>query len=203
MCSSDLEALAEARRVDVLAGHATVAPDFAPVVARIRDETTDDWDDRVAVERLEGQGATFVRGAGRLAGRDADGRLRVVVGDGTYTAERVVLATGTAPAIPPVDGLADLRASGDGVAGPVWTNREAVKATSAPASLVVLGGGAIGCELAQGFARFGTRVTVVEAAPRILMPEEPDASAVVAEVFAREGITVHQGTGAKIGRAHV
>lgn len=190
------EVLAEARRVDGVAGHATVTPDLTPVATRIRDEATDDWDDRVAVERLEGQGATFVRGAGRLDGRDADGRLRVAVGDTSYRGERVVVATGTAPALPPIAGLADLRAGGAGVDGPVWTNREAVKATAAPASLLVLGGGAIGCELAQGFARFGSRVTVVEAAPRILMPEEPDASAVVAEVFGREGIAVHQGVGA-------
>ncbi|MEP7019537.1 MAG: FAD-dependent oxidoreductase, partial [Pseudonocardiales bacterium] len=175
--------LAEARRVDGMAGHAEVESDFAPVAARIRAEATDDWDDHVAVERFEGQGGRFVRGAGRFVGRDDDGRLRVQVGDDTYRAGRVVVATGTAPAIPPIDGLAELRASGDGVDGPVWTNREAVKATAAPISLVVLGGGAIGCELAQGFARFGSRVTIIEAAERILMPEEPEASQVVADVL--------------------
>ncbi|HEY7008062.1 MAG TPA: NAD(P)/FAD-dependent oxidoreductase, partial [Jatrophihabitantaceae bacterium] len=88
-------------------------------------------------------------------------------------------------------GLAELRASGSGPDGPVWTNREAVKAPVAPPSLLVLGGGAIGSEMAQAFARFGTRVTVVEPAPRILMPEEPEASDVVTAVFEREGITVH------------
>ena len=188
--------LAEARRVDGMAGHATVQPDWTPVATRIRDEATDDWDDRVAVERLERTGARFIRGSAALAGRDDDGTLLVRVGDRTLRAGRVVLNTGTAPALPPIDGLAELRADGDGAAGPVWTNREALRATAAPASLVVLGGGAIGCELAQGFARFGTAVTLVEAAPRILMPEEPEASAAVAEVFGREGIAVHQGVGA-------
>lgn len=190
------ELLAETRRVDGMAGQATAEPDFAPVGKRIRDEATDNWNDRAAVERFEGTGGTFVRGAGRLAGRD-DGHLVVQVGSDTYRTRRVVVATGTAPAIPPIDGLAELRASGDGVAGPVWTNREAVKATTAPASLIVLGGGAIGCELAQGFARFGSRVTIVEVAPRLLLPEEPEASAVVADVLRREGVDVRHGVGAE------
>ncbi|MDT4983244.1 MAG: hypothetical protein QOF95_734 [Pseudonocardiales bacterium] len=190
------ELLAEARRVDGMSGHATVEPDFAPVGARIRAEATDNWNDRVAVERFEGLGGTFARGAGRLAGRDDDGWLRVHVADDSYRARRVVIATGTAPALPPIEGLAELRASGDGVDGPVWTNREAVKATAAPASLIVLGGGAMGCELAQGFARFGSRVTIIEAAARILLPEEPEASKVVAEVLRREGLDVRQGVGA-------
>jgi pyruvate/2-oxoglutarate dehydrogenase complex dihydrolipoamide dehydrogenase (E3) component len=190
------ELLAEARRVDAMAGHATAEPDFAPVATRIRDEATNDWDDRAAVERFQALGGTFVRGAGRLVGRDDDGHLLVRAGNDTYRASRVVLATGTAPAIPPIDGLAELRAVEDGVAGPVWTNREAVKATAAPSSLIVLGGGAIGCELAQGFARFGSRVTIVEVAPRILLPEEPEASDVVAGVLRREGIDVREGVGA-------
>jgi pyruvate/2-oxoglutarate dehydrogenase complex dihydrolipoamide dehydrogenase (E3) component len=150
----------------------------------------------VAVERLEGTGATFVRGAGRLAGRSPDGRLQVLVGEEEYRAPRVVVATGTAPAIPPVDGLRAAYDETSGPSGAVWTNREALRAEQAPESLVVLGGGAIGCELAQGFARFGTRVSIVEAAPRILMPEEPEAAQVIADVFEREGIEVRQGVGA-------
>jgi pyruvate/2-oxoglutarate dehydrogenase complex dihydrolipoamide dehydrogenase (E3) component len=69
------DALAEARRVNELAGSAVVTPDFAPVAKRIRDEATDNWDDRVAVERFESLGGTFVRGAGRLAGRNVDGKI--------------------------------------------------------------------------------------------------------------------------------
>jgi pyruvate/2-oxoglutarate dehydrogenase complex dihydrolipoamide dehydrogenase (E3) component len=191
------ETLAETERVGALAGQASAQPDFARVHKRIRDEATDDWDDRVAVERFEGKGGTFRRGAGRLLGRDDAGRLRVAAGGEEAVGERVVIATGTAPAMPPVDGLAELRGNGSaGVDGPVWTNREAVKARTAPPSLVVLGGGAIGCEFAQGFARFGTSVTVVEVAPRLLMPEEPDAAATVAEVLQREGVDVRQGVGA-------
>jgi len=184
------DVLAESRRVNSIAGRASDQPDFAPVAKRIHDEATDGWDDLVAVERFEGQGGTFARAHGRLAGRDGSGRLLVESGDETHTATNVVIATGTAPALPPIDGLADLSHGVDGV---LWTNREIVKTSTAPASMVVIGGGAIGCELAQGMARFGTRVTVVEGAPHLLMPEEPEAGKVVAEVFEREGIAVHQG----------
>ncbi len=176
--------LREAGRVNALAGSSTVTPDWTPVADRIRDEATDDWDDTVAVKRLEDSGATFVRGRGVLAG---DGRVRV--GDTTYAATRgIVINTGTAPAAPPVDGLADT---------PFWTNRDAVRLRELPSSLVVIGGGAIGCELAQVMALFGVRVTVVEAADRLVAPEEPEASEVLEKAFAESGIQVL--TGASIG----
>jgi pyruvate/2-oxoglutarate dehydrogenase complex dihydrolipoamide dehydrogenase (E3) component len=186
------DALAEARRVNVLAGTSTVQPDYTPVATRIRDEATTGWDDRIAVDRLTGHGAEFVRGTGRLAGRTDDGRLRVQVGAETYVGSAVCVATGTAPLLPPIEGLADLPR---GVGELVWTNREILQSPAAPASMVVIGGGAIGCELAQGMARFGTSVTVIEAAPHLLMPEEPEAGALIADVFAREGMSVHQGVG--------
>ena len=188
------DALAEARRVEQLAGHVRVEPDYTPVATRIRDEATTDWNDQIAVDRLTGHGATFVRGTGRLAGRTDDGRLQVQVDEEIYVGGAVCVATGTAPALPPIDGLADLPR---GVDGPVWTNREILRSPSAPASMVVIGGGAIGCELTQAFARFGTTVKVIEAAAHLLMPEEPEAGAVIAEVFEREGITVHQGIGVR------
>lgn len=169
--------LAEARRVDGMAGHATVVADFAPVARRIRSEATDDWDDRAAVERFEKLGGTFVRGRGVL-----DGPRRVRVGDRGITARRgVVLATGTSPVVPPIPGLAD---------APYWTNREAVQAERAPHSLVVLGGGAIGLEMAQAFRRFGSAVTVVEALDRLLSPEEPEVDALLRRVLGDEGIDI-------------
>lgn len=180
------DALAEAGRVDQLAGSVQVRPDWTPVADRIRDEATDDWDDRVAVERLEKAGARFVRGTARLAG---PGRVVVVTAAGPVelsVRRGVVLNTGTEPAVPPIAGLADT---------PYWTNRDVVRLRELPASLVVLGGGAIGCELAQAFARFGVEVTVVEAGERILGPEEPEASAVVAAALAANGITVRAGVG--------
>ena len=174
------DAVAEARRVADLGGSVDVRPDWEPVATRIRDEATDDWDDRVAVERLEKAGATFVRGHGRLIGAG-----QVEVSGQTYAAARgVLLNTGTEPGVPPVDGLADT---------PYWTNRDAIRVTELPASLIVIGGGAIGLELAQAFSRFGVTVSVVEVADRILAPEEPEASAVVAGVLAGEGIQVRTG----------
>jgi pyruvate/2-oxoglutarate dehydrogenase complex dihydrolipoamide dehydrogenase (E3) component len=177
-------ALAEGRRVPELAGSATVQPEWSPVAARIRNEATDTWDDRVAVERFEGKGGRFVRGTGRL-----DGPRRVSVGDHTFEARRgVVLATGTRPAVPPLPGIEEVE---------YWTNREAVETEELPESLVVLGGGAVGLELSQVFARFGSRITIVERGERVLPPEEPEACELIAQVFAKEGIEVHMGVGAR------
>ncbi|MGQ0575725.1 MAG: dihydrolipoyl dehydrogenase family protein [Pseudonocardia sp.] len=177
-------ALAEARRVDGLAGRATVTPDWAPVARRIRAEATDDWDDTVAVQRFEKAGGRFVRGTGRLT---APGE--VTAGEQVFRARRgIVLATGTEPAVPPIEGLA---------ATPYWTNRDAVAVEHLPESLVVLGAGAIGAEFAQVFARFGVAVTVVEAADRLLPADEPEAGELLADVFAAEGIGVRAGVGAE------
>jgi pyruvate/2-oxoglutarate dehydrogenase complex dihydrolipoamide dehydrogenase (E3) component len=174
------DALAEARRVDRLAGTATVVPDFAAVARRIREEATDDWDDSVAADRITAAGARLVRGHGRL-----DGDRRVVVGEQTFVASKgVVLNTGTTAAAPPIPGLAGT---------PYWTNRGIIETETAPVSMIVIGGGAIGLELAQAFARFGTEVTVLEVGPRILAVEEPESSALIAQVFEAEGIGVHDG----------
>jgi len=174
------DALQEGRRIPDLAGTSTVDPDWSPVHARIRDEATADWDDKIAVDRLVEAGVTFVRGAARLTGP-----RQVEVDGTTWTAARgVVLNTGTEPSAPPIDGLAGT---------PYWTNRDALEAAEIPGSLIVVGGGAIGAELGQAFSRFGVRVTVLEVADRILAPEEPEASALVADVFGREGIQVLAG----------
>lgn len=182
-------ALAEARRVDELAGAATVTPDWGPVARRIREEATDDWNDQVAVDRFVGKGGIFVRGRGRI-----DGPGRVVVEDRSFVVRRgIVIATGTSPAMPPVPGLDEVD---------VWTNREVLEAEELPRSMVVLGGGAIGAELAQAIARFGTEVTVVEAADRLLPQEEPEVHDVVADSFAADGIDVRVGvTADRVERA--
>ncbi|HEX2903820.1 MAG TPA: NAD(P)/FAD-dependent oxidoreductase [Jatrophihabitans sp.] len=187
------ETLAEAGRVNALAGTARTTADFAKPADRIRTEATDDWNDQAAVDRLERLGGRLVRGFGRLAGRDAEGRPRVEVAGRTFTADRVVIATGTAPALPPVPGLDELAGGGLSPDGLVWTNREVLQIRQAPASLLVIGGGTIGCELAQGFRRFGVAVTQLELGPRILAQEEPETSDVVAAVLQREGVELHTG----------
>ena len=172
--------IAETRRADPYAGRSSIEPDLAFVAKRIRDEATDTWNDQVAADRFEGKGGRLVRGSARLAGPG-----RVVVGDDTFVAARgVVVASGSAPVVPPIEGLADSR---------YWTNREAISAEQAPASLVVLGGGSIGAELAQMFARYGSAVTIVEATDRLLPPEEPEAAEVVATALGEDGVTLALG----------
>ena len=174
--------LAEARRIPGMAGNAVVRPDWAPVAARIRAEATDDWDDTVAVERFEARAATSSGAADASSSRTPSGRRPSLPSDPS-----VVVATGSAPAVPPISGLTDT---------PFWTNHDAIEAKELPASIIVLGGGAIGAELAQVYTRFGVDTTLVEAAPRLLPLEEPEAGAVLADVFANEGITVITGVGA-------
>ena len=181
--------LAEARRIPGMAGTATVEPDWAPVAARIRDEATDSWNDKVAVDRFTGKGGHFVRGWGRITGpREVtvgtpDGGIRV------FRARRgILLATGTEPSVPPIRGLAGT---------PYWTNREAIETEQVPGSLIVLGSGAVGAELAQAFARFGAQVSVVEVRPTLLPAEEPEAGELLEAVFTREGIAVRTGARAE------
>ncbi|RBQ17441.1 NAD(P)/FAD-dependent oxidoreductase [Spongiactinospora rosea] len=177
--------IAEARRVPGMAGDSTVSPDWSPVARRIRDEATDDWDDRAAVERFTAKGGHFVRGWGHVTGPD---EITVRPGGDGVTVLRatrgIVLAIGSQPTIPPIEGLAGT---------PYWTNREAMEAEEVPGSLVVLGAGSIGAELAQVFARFGASVTMVESADRVLPAEEPEASELVAGAFRADGIGLRTG----------
>lgn len=172
--------LAESRRVGDLAGSSTTSPDWTPVADRIREQATDDWDDTVAVDRFVDKGGTFVRGRATIT---APGTVEV---DGDrYTARKgIVVATGTLAAAPPIDGL-------DGT--PYWTNHDAIEAKDLPDSLLVLGGGAVGLELGQVMARFGTDVTVVEGLDRLLPRNEPEAGELVAEVLEAEGVDVRTG----------
>ena len=178
--------LAEARRIPGMAGTAAVSADWAPVAQRIRAEATDSWNDKVAVDRFTGKGGHFVRGRARITG---PGEVAVTASDGStraFTARRgIVIATGTDPAVPPIPGLAGT---------PFWTNREAAETEQVPESLIVLGGGPVGAELSQVFARFGARVTVIEALPRLLPAAEPESGELLAAMFARDGIEVRTGT---------
>ncbi len=171
--------LAEGRSIADDAGSVDVDADWSRVADRVR-EATSDWDDSSAVEGFEARGGTFVRGEGRIVAPN-----RVEVDGRVFEASTgIVIATGTSPAIPPIDGLD---------ATPFWTNREAIETEERPDSLIVLGGGAIGCELAQVFARFGTDVTIVEAEDRLQSSSEPEATSVIEQAFERDGITLRLG----------
>ena len=173
-------AISEARRVATLAGDVTVDPSWAPVAERIRTEATSNWDDAFATERFGQRGGRLIHGRGRLTGPRT-----VTVGDESITARiGVVIATGSTPMIPPIPGVDDVD---------YWTTHDVIAAEELPASLVILGGGAVGCELGQVLSRFGTDVTIVEGRGHLLAAEEPEASAVIEAAFADEGITVHTG----------
>ncbi len=172
--------LAESRRVGELAGASTTTPEWAPVARRIREQATDHWDDTVAVDRFVGKGGIFVRGFATITAPGV-----VDVGGETYVASRgIVVATGTLAAVPPIPGLSDT---------PYWTNHDIVETEELPESLIVLGGGAIGTELAQVMARFGVRVSVIEGMDGLLPRNEPQAGRLLAGVFEAEGITVYTG----------
>jgi pyruvate/2-oxoglutarate dehydrogenase complex dihydrolipoamide dehydrogenase (E3) component len=185
MMTRAASALAEARRVNELAGEVKVEPSWEPVAKRINREATDGWDDTVAVERLEAAGAVVHHGTGRLAG---PGRVLVHTSDGetvNYAARRgVVLNPGTRPAVPAVNGLRD---------APYWTNRDVAQLTRLPKSLLILGGGPIGCEIAQVMSRFDVAVTVLQHGERLLARDEPEASQALEQVFTDEGIRVLTG----------
>jgi pyruvate/2-oxoglutarate dehydrogenase complex dihydrolipoamide dehydrogenase (E3) component len=170
--------LAEGRRIPGMAGTSTVTPDWAPVARRIRQDATDSWDDKVAVDRFVEKGGHFIRGRAKLTSSKS-----VEVNGETIAADRaLVIAAGQRAFVPPM--LA---------AVPHWTNREAIAAETLPDSLLIVGGGAIGLEIGQAMSRFGTSVTIVEMGERLAGPEEPEASALITETLKKEGIGVHTG----------
>ncbi|HEY1366141.1 MAG TPA: NAD(P)/FAD-dependent oxidoreductase [Gaiellaceae bacterium] len=173
------EALAEVRRIPGAAEAVTGELDVAAALRR-RDEVVHDLDDSSQLPWLEERSVTVVRGSGRLVGE-----RRVDVGERSLTATRaVVLATGSSAALPSIPGLRESRP---------WTNHEATTAKQAPASLVILGGGVVGVELAQAWSSLGSRVAIVEALPRVLAREEPFASEQVQEALAKRGVDVRVG----------
>jgi pyruvate/2-oxoglutarate dehydrogenase complex dihydrolipoamide dehydrogenase (E3) component len=145
-------------------------------------------DDTKATESLVKQGATIIRGEGHLVGPRT-----VTVGDRRLTARRgIVIGTGTSAAIPPISGLESV---------PYWTNREATLTRVLPTSLLVLGSGPIGAELAQAFAQFGSEVRVIESLDRVIPAEEPEASIELAKAFDSDGIAVSLGAKAVAAEA--
>jgi pyruvate/2-oxoglutarate dehydrogenase complex dihydrolipoamide dehydrogenase (E3) component len=173
------QVLAEARRIPG-AAQAVNGMDVPAVLTR-RDEIVNHLHDDNQTPWLEAHGIALVRGHGRIVGERT-----VQVGDETLVARRaVVVATGTEAAVPPIPGLREARP---------WTNRKAVTSEEVPPSLVVLGGGTVGVEMASAYATFGTRVTVIEAGPRVLAREEPFAGEEVCAALAEAGVEVRADT---------
>ncbi len=173
------EILAEARRIPGAAEAITGELDVRAVLDR-RDEIIHYLDDSAQLPWLEERGIVLYRGWGRL-----DGEKRVVVGEETIDVRRaVILAGGTTPLLPPIDGLAD--------ANP-WTNREATTASQIPGRLIVMGGGVVGVEMSQAYCSLGSRVTLIEGERRLLPREEEFACEEVTESLAEQGVDIRTG----------
>ena len=171
--------LADARRVSELGlKSARVEFDFADVMERVQRviKTVEPHD---SVERYTGLGVDVIQGAARIVSPwkvEVDGR--------ELTTRNIVIATGARPFVPPIPGIEEIDYL---TSDNLWDLREL------PERMLVLGGGPIGCGLAQCFARFGSRVTMVEMAPRLLIRDDEDVAAMVAQRFANEGIDIRVG----------
>ncbi|HLI58386.1 MAG TPA: NAD(P)/FAD-dependent oxidoreductase [Solirubrobacteraceae bacterium] len=172
------EVRGEAQRT---AGTSAPEQDWARI-AEYRDYMIRHLDDGAQIDGYEREGVRVYKGDGTLAGPG-----RVQVAGQTLHADRVVIATGSDPRIPDIPGLAP---------GGYWTNREATTLTEIPDSILILGGGPVGIELGQFMRRFGTEVTLIQAAERLLPREEPRVSELIAERLRADGITLHLGANA-------
>jgi pyruvate/2-oxoglutarate dehydrogenase complex dihydrolipoamide dehydrogenase (E3) component len=163
------------------AAEAITGPVDASQALAWRDFMVSDWDDTGQVGWLDSMKIDLYRGQGRL-----DGPGKVAVGDEVLEADKIVLATGSEPVIPPVDGLREAEG--------VWTNREAAGMKSVPESVIVLGAGPVGLELSQILFRFGAKVTLIEGLSRPLSREAEGAGKAIEDALRAEGIDVRCGT---------
>ena len=176
------ELLAEARRIPGVSEAIGGELDVQAVLDR-RDEIIHDLDDSAQLPWLDARGIALYRGWGRL-----DGEKRVVVGEETIEVRRaVILAGGTTPLLPPIDGLAEAEP---------WTNREATTSKHVPGSLIIMGGGVVGVELSQAYVTLGTQVTLIEGERRLLAREEEFACEEVTEALAEQGVDIRTGRNA-------
>src|ERR1700729_2589539 len=177
------EALAEARRVPGAAQAVTGELDVDAVLRR-RDEVIHDLDDTQQLPWLEDHKITLIRGHGRL-----EGERRVRVDEQTYEARQaVVIAVGSHAAMPPIPGLAYAKP---------WTNREVTTSQHIPSRLAILGGSAVGVEMAQAYSSLGAKVELIEAEQRLLPREEPFAGEELRAALLERGVEIHLGAKAK------
>ncbi|MBR8743242.1 NAD(P)/FAD-dependent oxidoreductase [Nocardiopsis sp. MG754419] len=175
----------EARREATDAAGVT-RPDMDwPALRDYRDQMIRHLDDTKQVETYRERGARVLRGTARVVGRDP---WRVAVGDTEVTADHVIVATGSAPVRPPVEGLDTLDPE------LVWTNREATSLTEIPPRALVIGGSAVGIELGGFLAGMGTRVTIVQRGSRLLDREDPRLCEIITSRFEANGVDVRAGT---------
>jgi pyruvate/2-oxoglutarate dehydrogenase complex dihydrolipoamide dehydrogenase (E3) component len=169
--------LTEAGRARVLAASRVEwTVDFPKVVKRVL-WMARDLDDRRPAAALEATGAKLFRGDGKLT----DPRTVSVLSEQLIARRAIVIANGSTAVIPPIPGLDTV---------PFWTNRQAAIPRELPASLAILGGGAVGIELGQAFARYGSKVTVIESGPTFLHLEEPEAGAALRPHLEEDGIAL-------------
>ena len=171
--------VADSARFGIQSGAPVI--DFPAVMRRVRDVITA-IEPHDSVERFTGLGVDCVKGYARFV----DPWTIEIDGARQLTAKSFIIATGAAPFIPPLPGVED---SGYLTSETLWDVM--ADRTSAPNRLVILGGGPIGCELAQAFQRLGSKVTIVEMADRLLLKEDADAAALVTARLQAEGVTVH------------
>ncbi|MGZ4384303.1 MAG: dihydrolipoyl dehydrogenase family protein [Gaiellaceae bacterium] len=162
-----------------VAGVSTPAVDFSQLAA-YRDWMVSSHDDSTKVARYQERGIDVLKGVGRIAGRG-----RVEVGGSLLECDAIVVATGAEAAIPPIPGLRE--------AG-FWTNREATAARAVPESMIFIGGGFVAVELAQLYARLGSRVSIVQGPSRLADREQPRIGELLREILAEDGVDVHLGS---------
>jgi pyruvate/2-oxoglutarate dehydrogenase complex dihydrolipoamide dehydrogenase (E3) component len=181
------EARTQARRVPDLGGASGPVPvgadrDAFAAAVRRRDDLSAWRNDSDAAARIQDRGATLIRGKGQITGPG-----RVDVGGRELAYRDLVIATGSRPSVPPIDNPDDV---------PFWTSDQALSAADYPASVVILGGGAVGCELAQAYAGFAVQVTLIEPEDQLAGREEPSLAAELASGLRAADVSLRIGTGA-------
>jgi pyruvate/2-oxoglutarate dehydrogenase complex dihydrolipoamide dehydrogenase (E3) component len=169
------ELIAEAARTPGL----TPSPLNVTELFEWRDWMTSDWDDAGQVKWLDDQRVELVRGEGRIVRKGV-----VEAGGRELGYDRLVIASGSSPVAPPIDGLDDVES---------WTTREATSSHEVPASLIVMGGGVAGCELAQLYRRLGSEVTIIQRGDRLIPRVDAEAAEVLEAAFEDEGIELRLG----------